>query len=112
MMTLKQKIKQIKYIKNTPVLETERLILRPITPKDAEQAFVWLSDEKVNKFMPYNLYRNTDEVLHWINTIIPKDKNCHWGIVVKENNLLIGSCSIGPDKKRTGCLGLRLQYPF
>ena len=57
-MNLKQKIKQIKYIKTTPVLETERLILRPITPKDADTAFVWLSDEKVNRFMPYNLYKN------------------------------------------------------
>ena len=37
--------KQQEYIKNTPVLETERLILRPITPKDTEAAFVWLSDE-------------------------------------------------------------------
>ena len=48
-------LKQKEYIKNTPVIETERLLLRPITPDDADAAFVWLSDEKVNKFMPYNL---------------------------------------------------------
>ncbi|MBO5420691.1 MAG: GNAT family N-acetyltransferase, partial [Clostridia bacterium] len=104
-MNLKQKIKQIKYIKNTPVLETERLLLRPIIPHDAKEAFVWLSDEKVNKFMPYNLYKNTDEVLHWINIILPNDNNFHWGIVLKESNLLIGSCSIGPDKKEPGAWG-------
>ena len=45
--------KQIEYIKNTPVIKTERLILRPITPDDAEAAFVWLSDEKVNRFTRY-----------------------------------------------------------
>ncbi len=104
-MNIIQKIKQIKYIKTTPVLETERLLLRPITPKDADAAFVWLSDEKVNKFMPYNLYKNTDEVLYWINMIIPRDNNFHWGIVLKESNLLIGSCSIGPDKKEPGAWG-------
>ena len=87
-MTLKQKIKQIKYIKTTPVLETERLILRPITPKDAQAAFVWLSDKKVNKFMPYNLYKNTDEVLHWINIILPNDNNFHWGIFYVKHDLL------------------------
>lgn len=38
---------QKEYIKNTPVLETERLILRPITPDDANTAFVRLSDKKV-----------------------------------------------------------------
>lgn len=97
--------KQTEYIKNTPVLETERLILRPITPDDAEAAFVWLGDKKVNKFMPYNLYKNIDEVLHWINVILPEDKNFHWGIVLKESNLLLGSCSIGPDKKDPGAWG-------
>ena len=86
-MNIIQKLKQIKYIKTTPVLETERLILRPITPKDADAAFVWLSDEKVNKFMPYNLYKNTDEVLYWINIILPNDNNFHWGFVLQENNL-------------------------
>ena len=89
---------QKEYIKNTPVLETERLILRPIIPEDAEAAFVWLSDEKVNKFMPYNLYKSTYEVLHWINVILPVDSNFHWGVVLKENNLLIGSGNIGPHK--------------
>lgn len=104
-MNLKQKLKQIKYIKHTPVLETERLILRPITPDDADEAFVWLSDEKVNKFMPYNLYTNTDEVLHWINIILPNDNNFHWGFVLKENNLLIGSGSIGPAKNDPNAWG-------
>ena len=76
--------KQIEYIKNTPVIETERLILRPITPDDANAAFVWLSDEKVNRFMPYNLYKNTEEVLHWINVILPDDSNFHWGLCLKK----------------------------
>ena len=89
---------QKEYIKNTPIIETERLILRPITPVDADEAFVWLGDEKVNKFMPYNLYKNIDEVLRWINVILPDDSNFHWRFVLKENNLLIGSGNIGPHK--------------
>ena len=97
-MNIKNKILQLRYRKRTPVLETERLILRPITPNDAESAFVWLSDEKVNRFMPYSLYKNTDEVLHWINELIPQSEDYHWGFVIKENNLLIGSGSIGPHK--------------
>lgn len=39
-----------------PFLETERLILRPLTVEDASAAFVWLSDERVAKFMPYQTY--------------------------------------------------------
>ena len=100
-LTLKQK----EYINNTPVLETERLILRPITPDDADSAVVWLGDEKVNKFMPYNLYKNTDEVLYWINEILPKSKDYHWGFVLKESNLLIGSGSIGLKGNQDGAWG-------
>ena len=40
------------------VLETERLTLRCPTPDDAEDAFVWLSDPEVNRYMPYNLYES------------------------------------------------------
>lgn len=36
-----------------PILETERLILRPITLDDAEACFSWNSDERVTKFMSY-----------------------------------------------------------
>lgn len=34
-----------------PVLETERLILRPPTLDEAEACFSWNSDERVTKFM-------------------------------------------------------------
>lgn len=105
-------VQQLKYIETTPVLETERLILRPITPQDADAAFVWLSDERVNRFMPYDLYTNTDEVLHWINVILPDDNNFHWGFVLKENDLLIGSGSIGPDAKTIGAWGFGYNIRF
>ena len=38
------------------VIETARLILRPLSLGDAEAEFVWLSDPVVNRYMPYNLY--------------------------------------------------------
>ena len=37
------------------VIETDRLILRPLSLGDAEAEFVWLSDPVVNRYMPYNL---------------------------------------------------------
>ena len=108
------KTNQELYYERTPVLETERLILRPITPGDAEAAFLWLGDERVNRFMPYNLYKSIDEVLNWINVILPKDVNYHWGIMLKENNLLIGSASIGPHKGSSNewGFGYNIRYDF
>lgn len=34
-----------------PTIETERLILRPLTIDDAEAAFEWTGDERVAKYM-------------------------------------------------------------
>ena len=38
-----------------PNLETPRLLLRPVTPEDAEAVFRWCGDPKVNRFMMYML---------------------------------------------------------
>ena len=97
-----------------PVLETKRLILRPITPEDAEAAFIWLSDERVNRFMPYNIYSNLDEVLHWINDLIPAHDGFQWGFALKGSNQLIGSGDIRPHKGNPDewGFGYNIRYDF
>jgi len=42
-------------------IETERLILRPLTTEDADDVFEWVGDPIVNRFMPYNLYANVEQ---------------------------------------------------
>lgn len=37
---------------HTHVIETERLVLRPLSLDDAEAEFVWLSDPVVNRYTP------------------------------------------------------------
>lgn len=46
---------------NTPVLETECLILRKFTEKDIEALYLILKDEDVNKFLPWYPLKNIDE---------------------------------------------------
>lgn len=38
---------------NTPILETERLILRKFTEDDLEAMFKIYSDKEVNRFLPW-----------------------------------------------------------
>ena len=38
---------------NTPTLETDRLILRMFTGSDLETLFLILSDEVVNRYLPW-----------------------------------------------------------
>lgn len=77
-------------------IETERLILRPLTIGDAEQVFVWCSDPKVNTFMPYPRYTEVEKVREWIASV--KEESNEFGFVLKETGLLIGSGSITPLK--------------
>lgn len=46
---------------NTPKLETERLILRKFTENDLNALFLILSDEEVNKFLPWYPVENLEE---------------------------------------------------
>ena len=45
-----------------PVIETERLILRPLVPEDAEAMFVWAGDERVTKYLSYTTYTSAEQL--------------------------------------------------
>lgn len=75
-----------------PVIETERLILRPLDPEDYLAAFEWCGDPRVNKYMLYSLYKNAEDVRSWIETIDHSNPDAYeYGFVEKESGLLIGS---------------------
>lgn len=84
------------------VIETERLILRPLTTSDAEAEFVWLSDPVVNRYMPYNLYTNVDDVVKWLDFAKNCENELHFGFVRKADGVLIGAGSIGPHEHEDG----------
>ena len=43
----------LKINENTPVIETDRLILRPFADFDTDDLFLILSDKEVNTFLPW-----------------------------------------------------------
>jgi ribosomal-protein-alanine N-acetyltransferase len=95
-----------------PVIETDRLILRPLTAEDAGAAFVWLSDERVTKFMPYPTYTNTGDVTRWIESL-KEEESYHFGFVLKDNNLFIGSGDIGySSETKTWEFGYNIRYDY
>uniref|UniRef100_UPI0040564240 GNAT family N-acetyltransferase n=1 Tax=Acetatifactor sp. TaxID=1872090 RepID=UPI0040564240 len=46
---------------NVKIIETERLILRPLTIDDAPDVFEWAGDPIVNRYMPYPLLENVHQ---------------------------------------------------
>ena len=77
-----------------PVLETERLILRPLTIEDLQDAFKWTGDPRVNKYMIYPLYRTPEDGREWLEGLYEDEKKLDYGFVLKSTGELIGSGGI------------------
>ena len=87
------------------ILETDRLILRPLTTEDCDAVFEWVGDEEVARYMVYPVYRSKDKVREWLLSLQAPDPEYHFGFERKEDHRLIGSGSIGPDADRDGVWG-------
>ena len=73
-------------------LETERLILRNMTPDDEQAVFRWCGDPDVARYMVYPVYTRSEDVRTWLASLNPDDPDDYdAGIVLKSTGELIGS---------------------
>jgi len=83
------------------IIETARLILRPLTLDNAETAYNgWTGDEEVARYVSWLPHHSIDETIKWLKEvewkrdeagdILPND-NYIWGFVLKETGELFGS---------------------
>lgn len=93
------------------VIESERLILRPLMVEDAGDVFEWVSDPVVNRYMPYSLYQNVKQAEEWI-ALIPEEEN-EFAFCLKDTKKVIGSGNVVYDTDRNGYeLGYNLNRAF
>jgi|GEM_PF-333579 [ribosomal protein S5]-alanine N-acetyltransferase len=82
----------------TPILETQRLILRPLCVGDAEEIYHnWACDPEVAKFMTWSVHENVQFTRDWLVDVekrIDGDEAYDWGFVRKADHALIGSGGI------------------
>lgn len=91
-------------------IETERLILRPLTIDDASDVFEWTGDPMVNRYMPYSVHPNIDATKEWINSIKPE--NGEFAFVLKESGKVIGSGSIRRDNDGRYTIGYNFNRQY
>ncbi len=78
-----------------PVLETDRLILRQVTSNDANSLLTYLSDIDVMKYVGLEPFKSIDDALDeisWYKSIFEKGTGIRWGISLKGQEEIIGSC--------------------
>ena len=92
-------------------IETDRLILRPLTVDDAEEAFSWTGDERVARYMLWSTHHDTSVTRKWLDSLEYNDKEYGWGFVRKSDGKLIGSGGIRyrPDEDRWS-FGYNIRY--
>ncbi len=85
-----------------PILETERLILRALSAKDAEAFHYLYSQPEVVRYLDWD-GANSNEVATMIidlfNQQYRKLENIRWAICTKADNSLIGSIVLGNIKR-------------
>ncbi|MBS4207093.1 GNAT family protein [Bacillus sp. FJAT-50079] len=78
-----------------PILETNRLILRQVTKDDASSLLKYLSDKDVMRYVGLEPFKSIDDALDeisWYKSIYEKKTGIRWGITLKDQGEVIGSC--------------------
>lgn len=99
---------------NTPMIETERLILRKFTEDDIEALYKIYSDEEVNTFLPWYPLKNMDEAFvlfqeqYAAKYALPQAYA--YAICQKRDNYPIGYIKVDMEEHHDFGYGLRKEF--
>ncbi|MCF6137703.1 GNAT family N-acetyltransferase [Pseudalkalibacillus berkeleyi] len=104
-------------MKDFPTIETERLLLRKVTAEDAQDMLTYLSDPLVVKHMgldPFETINDALDEIEWYESIFRESSGIRWGITLKEQGEVIGSCGFlnMTTKHKRSEVGFELSKPY
>ena len=82
------------YFSALPVLETPRLILRPLTRKDAKDIFSFASDPEVARYVLWEPHRSIAETKAYIRYMLDLYRRglpASWAVTLRESGRVIGT---------------------
>jgi len=82
------------FFRNLPVLETERLILRPLTLGDVEDVYAYASDPEVARYTTWEAHRSVDDSRAFVEAQVKayeEDQIAPWAMVLRETGRVIGT---------------------
>lgn len=83
-----------------PTLETERLILRQLAATDAQDSFLFLSDEETMRYYdpaPMTQIEQAEKSIERHRRRFAQHEALRWGIILKGENRVIGNCGYSWD---------------
>ena len=91
-------------------IETERLLLRPLTMDDVADVFEWTGDPIVNRYMPYPVHPNVEATKEWISSIKPE--NGEFAFALKATGKVIGSGSVHQEEDGLYAIGYNFNRQY
>ena len=102
----------------TQTIETERLLLRPLTPEDASMMYAnWANDPDVTRWLRWEPHKNVDETRELLSAwaeLYPNPDYYQWAMVEKATGQVFGSISVynallGEPQQKAKWPGLELS---
>lgn len=103
------------YPSTFPTLESKRLILRSYEEHDADSLFAIYSDPRITRFNDYDPITTGEEAVEKVgrnHTQFEEQLQIRWGIELKEQKRLVGTCGLCNFKNRSNkcTIGYDLLY--
>lgn len=95
---------------NIPIIETERLILRPFTIEDLESIYEIFSDEKINTYLPWFPLKSIKEAKTFYKEKYENTNDYKYAICLKSNNKPIGYINMSMDDSHDFGYGLKTEF--
>lgn len=107
-------VQTLKIYENTPTIETKNLVLRKFTLEDTEDMLRILSDEDVNKYLPWFVVKTKSQAQkhleeHFINTY-KNPYGYRYAICLKEDNKPIGYVNMSTGDSHDFGYGLLKEF--
>lgn len=99
---------------NTPLIKTDRLILRKFTENDISALYSILSDEDVNRYLPWFPLKSLDEIKAFFEDryaqVYKQKMGYNYAICLKTDNIPIGYANISMDDSHDLGYGLKKEF--
>lgn len=101
-------------MRNTPLIQTDRLTLRRFSPNDLEAFFLIGSDKAVNQFLPWFPFETMAEAeAHLQENYLASyqnQKGCHYAICLRSDDFPIGYVNVSDSDSFDLGYGLRQEF--
>lgn len=106
------------FYRHLPVLETERLVLRPLEAKDLDDLFEYTQDEETARYVTWNANQTINQAEQFLTYVLSnyeQGKQAPWAIEWKETGKMIGTIDfihLLLDENKQAELGYALSRQF